>query len=398
MVSAWSKIVGVLRGLIARASTADTVSSTDTEFTAEIVRIAEILPHPNADRLELAAIELRGSGRSSYQVVVQKGTYSVGDLAAYFSVDCVVPTAHRDFAFLKQRLDGSGKEYFRLRAARLRGVFSQGLLVPAPEGSEGRFGAPIAELFGVTYYRAPEAGEPTGANPGSNNSKRKRQPWTIYGVDSLKKLPRLFEPGEEVVVTEKIHGCNMRFGWVRRKFLGIPFGWVFRVGSHRAMKGDLATGAGYYGDDVWAEYAARNQLAAKTRDYKGYLFVGELYGHTYSGKAIQDLTYGLKTTDGPRLKIFDVKGPEGCWIPSAPRSFVVADCGLEEVPELYRGPYEPALLGMAEGTTTLWHPGSLRLDSSAPQRHVREGIVIESADRTKKAKFVGDGYLLRKEA
>ena len=98
--------------------------SADTEFVAEVVRITEILPHGNADKLEIARFELKRTGLSSYPVIVRKGEYKVGDLACYFSVDCLLPLSHPAFAFLKQ--PGSTKTVHRLRAARLRGVFSQG--------------------------------------------------------------------------------------------------------------------------------------------------------------------------------------------------------------------------------------------------------------------------------
>ena len=39
-----------------------------------VVKIEEILPHPNADRLEIAKFELAGTGPASYEVVVQKST------------------------------------------------------------------------------------------------------------------------------------------------------------------------------------------------------------------------------------------------------------------------------------------------------------------------------------
>src|SRR5690348_2791608 len=202
MASLWTRFKKLFSTSASTAAVAG--SATDTEFTAEVVKVTQILPHPNADRLEIARFELKTSGECAYEVVIQKGTAKPGDVMAYFSVDCVVPTAHPDFEFLTKRPDGAGKTHFRLRAARLRGVFSQGLLVPAPSGLP--FGSACADHFGVTYHRA---SEPEG-NGGAVPSKPKPQPFPVYGVDSLKKLPRLFDEGEPVVVTEKIHGTNFR--------------------------------------------------------------------------------------------------------------------------------------------------------------------------------------------
>ena len=380
------KLWTTLKATIARiakdpGSTATVTPRTDTEYTAEIVRVAEILPHPNADRLEIAKFELKSSGPCAYEVVTQKGTTKPGDLMAYFSVDCVLPTDHPEFKFLTTRLDGAGKTHYRLRAARLRGVFSQGLLVGAPAGAA--FGDPCADSFGVTYYRAPE---PEGGGAVNVPRKPQKQPFPVYGVDSLKKLPRLFEEGEPVVVTEKIHGTNFRFGWVRRKILGIPCGWKFVVGSHRVIKGDRQKG--FYGEDIWQDAAERMDLAKKTRDYRGYTFYGELYGHTYSGKKIQDLTYGRKPEEGPGLVVFDVRTPNGDWLTYQERCWALTDCDLRAVPcvDPYRF-FNPGIREMAEGTS--------RFDP----KQIREGVVIESLEGPRrKAKYVGEGYLTRKES
>jgi hypothetical protein len=231
----------------------------------------------------------------------------------------------------------------------------------------------------VTYHAPPEE---KGANLGTPGKRSTgAQPMPIYGVDSLKKAPRLFADGEPVLVTEKIHGTNFRFGWVRRKFLGFRFGWRFVVGSHRTIK-EPGRGNHFYGEDVWSKAAESMGLAAKAAAHKGHTFFGELYGHTHSGQKIQDLTYGRLPAQGPGLVIFDVLGPTG-WLTPTRRRAVVLKAGLEQVPALMIGEYHPGFLELAEGTSTL-----------AP--HVREGIVIESLDAPrKKAKFVGQGYLLR---
>lgn len=379
----WTTFRSWLSGLTGgKSAGSSSASTTDTEFTAEVVRVTEILPHPNADRLEIAKFEMT-SGPTTYEVIVGKGDFQTGQRAAYFSVDCIVPTDRPDFAFLLTRPDGKGKTHFRLRAARLRGVFSQGLLVRAPAGFQ--FGDSVAEHFGVTYHRTPEEG---GNGPTAPSSKKKAQPFVVYSVDSLKKLPNLFAAGEPVVITEKIHGTNFRFGWVRRRFLGIPLGWKFVIGSHRAIKGDGS--GGFYGEDLWSDAAERMKLAERTRDYKGYTFYGELYGYTYGGKPIQDLTYGCDHERGPQLRIFDIK--HGQWLSYYDRIVACADCDLLTVPLLSLGKW---YAGQAE----LHAEGYSMTARYNGDSQIREGCVVESMEGPRrKAKFVGQGYLLRKTA
>ncbi len=365
---------------------------TDTEFTAEIVRVTQITPHSNAERLEIARFEMKGLGETSYEVVVQKGSAQPGDLMAYFSVDCILPLDHPDFQFLASRLDGVGKTHYRLRAARLRGVFSQGLLVPS--GNFLQYGDNVAALFRVAYYQAPEP----RVNLGNGQLAKpvRVQPIPVYSVDSLKKMPRLFQEGEQVCITEKIHGTNFRFGWVRRKFLGVPLGWRFVVGSHRVVKnpgilGESKSGGHWYGTDIWCMAAKKMGLAAKTKGHKGRIFYGELYGHTYSGERIQDLTYGQAPQEGPGLAIFDVKDlASGEWLASWEVFDTCLDLHLEHVPVLKAcASWQEGLLELAGGVSTL--------DSKT----VREGIVVEALNQSgprRKAKFVSEAYLTHKGA
>jgi len=169
---------------------------------------------------------------------------------------------------------------------------------------------------------------------------------------------------------------------------GIPLGWKFVVGSHRVMKDGGA--GGFYNEDVWVRAARDYRLAEKTKAYKGYAFYGELYGYTQSGQKIQDLTYGRAPDAGPGLAIFDIKRISGDqWLDFNERTEVCLLAGLPRVPTLGSGPYTSKLLGLAEGKTTL---------ETHTKAHVREGIVIESLETRKKAKYVGEGYLTRKEA
>jgi RNA ligase (TIGR02306 family) len=347
-----------------------------TEFTAEVVRVDALEPHPNADKLEFVRFS-GGNGPMAYQVIAQKGQFAPGDLAGYFGVDCIVPTGRPEFAFLLTRADGAGKTHYRLRAARLRGEFSQGLLVPLVGAR--KVGEGLAGEFEVTYH----VGHEPGGLPTAPGAKRRApDPMPQYGIESLKKCPRLFEEGEPVLLTEKIHGTNFRFGWVRRRVLGIPFGWKFLVGSHRVIKTG-AQGQGWYKEDLWTAYAETHQLAARTAQHKGYFFYGELFGMTQGGARIQDLTYGQA---GTAFALFDILGPKG-WLDPYNRRVVAADLGMPMVPVVSEVPFNMGLIKLlAEGKSTL--------DGGT----VREGVVVESlSGPRRKAKWVSEGYLLRDE-
>ena len=85
---------------------------------AYICLVDDITPIENADRLELAHI--RG-----WQCVVGKGEFNKGDLAVYFETDAQLPNVEpfSNMEFL-------AKKHFKIKIQKIRGVLSNGLLVP----------------------------------------------------------------------------------------------------------------------------------------------------------------------------------------------------------------------------------------------------------------------------
>lgn len=375
-----------------------------SEGTCEVVRITEVHPHSNADKLEVCSFATK-EGPTGYVCVTGKGQFKPNDLAVYVGVDSVVPLVGEGadrWHFLTTRLDGAGKTQYRVRAARLRGLYSEGILMEPDAGDE--LGMEKWEAWHISY-RNPQVS--VGLSVGGPTPPSKRAAkihFPEYSVASLRKVPNLFDEGDQIVVTEKIHGTNARFGWVRMGLF-----WKFVVGSHRVVKTDLRPwyvklwqkitkrevkrDGGYYEQDLWNEVATKYDLADRLWDYRGMVFYGEIYGLTPNGRGIQDLVY-----DGPTLglRFFDVYDLRE-------RNFVdydefvryCADCQLDTVPVVYRGPFSlDKMKELAEGKSVL-----------APKQ-IREGVVgkmlTEYRDHLpgrprKIAKMVGEGYRLRKE-
>jgi RNA ligase (TIGR02306 family) len=115
--------------LIAIASDQGDVQEVEkSTHRAEVFRISEIFPHPNADRLEV--IHFFG-----YSCAVRKDDFQPGDLAVYVPPDSLVPVARPEFEWLADKAYGEANRYSgfaRIRAQRLRGHISQGLIIPAP--------------------------------------------------------------------------------------------------------------------------------------------------------------------------------------------------------------------------------------------------------------------------
>ncbi len=134
-----------------------TMEPGDGRRLVTVETIADIDAIPNADAIEAA--QVRG-----WTVVVRKGQFAVGDPVVYIEVDAALPLADARFAFLAERgtKEFGGQPVHVLKTARLRGVYSQGIVFPLndfPELSDAGAGAVLDGLIGVTKWEPPP---PTG--------------------------------------------------------------------------------------------------------------------------------------------------------------------------------------------------------------------------------------------
>src|SRR5574338_661405 len=96
------------------------INMSETTFKVPYTTILEIMPHANADRLELARVY-------GFQVVVQKDKYKVGDKVVYCPIDAILPQNLEDNLFppdSKIKLNNH-----RVRQIRIRKLASQGMLI-----------------------------------------------------------------------------------------------------------------------------------------------------------------------------------------------------------------------------------------------------------------------------
>lgn len=121
-------------------------------FECPVVRVA-IEPHPNADAIELARV-------GGYLAIVKKGQFKDGDLAVYIPEQAVLPEWLLKLLGFWDDLNGkgtlSGSAGSRVRAIKLRGVLSQGLLIPFTIGEDDglrhpRHGRYIAKSVSAAY-------------------------------------------------------------------------------------------------------------------------------------------------------------------------------------------------------------------------------------------------------
>lgn len=89
-------------------------------------RIDRIEPIEGADFIEAAVV-------GGWRVVVKKGEFKEGDLALYHEIDSFIDVTRPEYSFLdankEMEIDGEVRKGHVLRTKRMRGVYSQGLLL-----------------------------------------------------------------------------------------------------------------------------------------------------------------------------------------------------------------------------------------------------------------------------
>lgn len=384
-------------------------------FKCEVVRV-QIEPHPNADQIELARV-------GDYLSVVKKGQYKDGDLAVYIPEQAILPNwllvqlGFWDDLNLKGKLSGGAGN--RVRAMRLRGIISQGLIYPCDytpgvcDESDWSFGHPpvdenewtsasegddVSHWLGVIKYEptlpSHMVGRTIGVDFGATHS---------YDFENLKKQPTLFDDGEDVVITEKIHGTLMSVSVVPTAQANDKYyrGRVVLTSKGMGARGCIldhndetnlyAQAAKKHGllDAMFDEFAERADLV----DKPVFLF-GEVFGKTLGGAGVQDLTYSGEPLD---YRAFDIcVGNRGSEAYLGWDEFV-SSCGRLDtmhVPLMYRGPYsKDIVLSHTDGQTIVMGGG----------KQIREGVVVKSANEARNkhfgrkiAKSVSAAYLTRK--
>jgi len=329
-----------------------------SSFKVEVVRI-EVLPHPNADRLDL--IKIVGK---AWQCIAGKGQFQSGDLAVYLPIDSVLPEP------LVKELGIEKNYHKRLRSIKLRGSVSQGIVMPIKYPEDVMVeplheGDDVTKMLGITRYEVPIPVHMSGIQlPDEPNF------FKYTDIENYKNFPNAFNPGESVWISEKIHGSSFRAAKIN--------GQLF-VGSHRMNLKESE------GNLYWR--------AAKMLDLQNQLQDGEQVFAEIYGSGIQDLTYGKKQGE-ISVSVFDFM-KDKIYLDRNRFINTLIERGWSDfiIPFIYQGKWDQEVIGMATGNSTIC-PGQ-----------IREGIVVKPlVERFSEPlqgrcviKIINDEYLLRKD-
>lgn len=382
-----------------------------------IVKVVQlnIQEHSNADTLEIA--QVRG-----YQSIVRKGQFETGDLAVYIPEQAIVPEwiLRRlnlwDDEKAKGKLAGSNGD--RVKAIKLRGTLSQGLIFPLEYvynptvqqedwkvmlecGNEYWVNPDedVTDLLGITKWEPPIPISMAGEVCNLYGKTIK------YDIENIKNYPEIAEAlinlNVNVHITEKLHGTFCCIGiypddisdeilerriFVTSKGLSSK-GLVFK--DNEANANNLYMKAL---KNLCNQEGMLETLKHLPNGNEPIFLIGEIFG-----QGVQDLNYGAKK---PQFRLFDIyEGIPGQGTYLTPRlvhmllnNFKIP---VPTVPVLYTGkPNHSIIQEYTNGKDTL------------SNSHVREGIVIRTLDKELRndkmgrviLKSVSDEYLNRKNA
>jgi RNA ligase (TIGR02306 family) len=355
----------------------------------EIVPV-EFSKHPDADNLSIAMIH------GGYSYVGRTEEWLGVTRAAYIPPDNLVDATRPEFAFLREKpiiqdgqlvgkfVDESITEV-RIKAKKLRGVLSFGLMIPVP--ADTPLGEDWTARLGVRHYEPPTEEEKRTKDKLCLGGDTEKEPdlrtGPYYDIDAGRRYGKqVFVPGEPVWVTEKLDGSNCRVVWHDgRLWVKSREHWKRRQAdfSHLTVEGLVANGvpeekakaivASKQGKEqpvngFWQVVEKTPGLVQLCQENPGTVVFGEIFG------SVNAIKYGLP--EGNRFAAFDVYR-DGRFLDGEEAMGLASKYGVPWAPLVKPTPIPfdfDVICQLAEGPT---------LVQGAKPKTIREGVVVRPA-------------------
>lgn len=416
----------------------------------KITRIGEVIPHPNADRLDLYKMEDMGWWVISSKLTDGLPRYKVGDKCIYIPVDSMM-----DEKLIRHFFEPDGKiqpdswTKHRIRSIKIRGSLSQGAILDFTKELEDLYpgissksvGTDVADILNITKYEPPLKSLPKHMQ--GQVAKKRHPDFREYtDINNYKFYDRMFQPGDHVYITEKLHGTSARYAclptfiptgqpllknlskdnivvhlkalWKKTlKALGLLPKSEFIYGSRRVQLDLKLIYDGFYQSNEGNVYAK----IAKQLDLKSKLQPGEILFGEIVGSGIQkNYTYGLGNGEH-RFYAYDVQ-KDGQFL--RPIDFLqwCRSRGVDHVPVIADNGQAFSQTVIDANLANMFHPNDWIFHEFTPElieklktgdstlggQKVREGIVVKPYDETNSPsigrvvlKCINDDYYLAKD-
>lgn len=298
----------------------------NVNYLAKIIKIDNIKPHPNADRLQITMID--------FQEVVIGLDIKIGDIMVFCPIESQINHEFLSFtnsfahSNLNRIIDDEHKGFFddkgRVKAIRLRGQKSYGVLFPVynlydfiqekKDSYDDLIGIEFDYIYETKFiekYIIPIKGGLTSSRNLGRKPKISRlvdgQVHLHIDTENLMRNAWKIELNDLISITYKLHGTSF---WVSNvlvkrklniiekllKLIGIniketEYDYVY--GSRKVVKNEYETSKKehFYEYDLWKDI--KEELKGSIP--KGYTLYGECVGYTKNGAMIQaGYDYGCK--------------------------------------------------------------------------------------------------------
>lgn len=371
-----------------------------SDWSPQIVKIESVEKHPNADSLDIVTV------LGDYPVITKRDEYKVGDLSAYLPIDTVLPDIEQ-FYFLcpkntekyeengeikirhldpKYELGSVPEKHRVVKAKKIRGIYSQGMLFAGPFVNSLSLGDSVVDILNLKKWEEQEEDNCKLQKPSLGRAEKAPSGWAIpyYDIEGIRKYIKSFDSpdnsflkqNEEIVLTEKCHGSNAAFVFDGERL------WCKSRNFYKSKDER----------DMWWDVALRFNLEEKLSRFPMMVFFGEVIGQVKRFKYDALISAGKLNTTVHFFDIWDLQNMK--FLDYDQRVSIIKEVGLNPVPELYRGPWlgKEKMYALAEGNSTL-NPS-----------HVREGWVLNLVKERFEPlvggrlqfKLVGEGYNLLK--
>lgn len=349
-----------------------------SSLIVEVCKISNIEKHPNADRLAIATVK-------GWNCIIGINDFKIGDNVIFIPPDAVIPekmVEEYNLTYLPKNR--------RVKTVKLRQYISQGIVLPIPKDQNWKEGKNVASYFGIVKYEPPElqiAGQHNKETILSLWKKLLKKDVTIRRfifkslglikdkffkkrktvnpnfnkyteIENIKNYNSVFQLGEKVIITEKIHGTNFRAGNLKKHSIwNITNKYEFVFGSHNVQFTPFKK-KNFYEGNVYETITRKYNLDKIIPE--GYIVYGEIYG----GKPAIQKNYHYGLTDNIDVRFFDVKY-NGKYLDYNTFFMFCFERNLPIVPELYKGILNSdTIKKYTEGQSILY------------PKHIREGCVV----------------------
>lgn len=337
------------------------------------------------------------------------------DLVVYFEVDSLLPNNDIRFSFLASKK-------FRIRAIKICGVVSQGLVLPLsefPELKGCKEGDFVTDKLHVEKYdpesinecavkskvlafqRALDRHPKFFKNPivkylmkykpvrwvlaklfviKKDKDKSKWPDWLPKtGSERIQNMPYLFGCKDKYIITEKVDGASTSFILNEKD--------KYMVCSHNVIKNPEkdSDGGNFYKTNIWAESGANYNIESVLRSLKKDLKLKTvaIQGETY-GDGIQKRNYSLKNKHG--FVVFHI------WFDGVriPIKDMIAICDKYNIPHVHVYNYEYSIPDTVEQIIDDVDNSKSNIDGCDI-----EGFVFYSQDGQQNFKCVSPNFLMK---